>query len=117
MPLGVYESRSPAGTVLNAGARVERLGTDSDAHWVETKQKLQARSDGFDLYGGVTVAGDDRDRLEQLCRYLLRPPIAQERLALLPDGKVLDAKRLRSLEDENRRLRRWSPTSRWTPRC
>ncbi len=72
-----------------AGARVERLGADPDAPWVESSQPLQARCDGFDLHGAVTVAGQDRDRLEQLCRYLLRPPIAQERLALRPDGTVL----------------------------
>jgi len=35
------------------------------------------------------VAGEDRRRLEQLCRYLLRPPIAQDRLALQSDGTVL----------------------------
>jgi hypothetical protein len=50
---------------------------------------LQARCDGCDLHAGVTVAGEDRRRLEQLCRYLLRPPIAQDRLALRPDGTVL----------------------------
>jgi hypothetical protein len=71
-----------------AGARVERLGADPDAPWVESSRALQARCDGFDLHAGVTVAGEDRDRLEQLC-YLLRPPIAQERLALRPDGTVL----------------------------
>jgi len=35
------------------------------------------------------VAGEDRRRLEQLCRYLLRPPIAQDRLTLRPDGTVV----------------------------
>lgn len=72
-----------------AGARVERVGADPDAPWVESARPLQARCDGFDLHAGVTVAGEDRGRLEQLCRYLLRPPIAQERLALRPDGTVL----------------------------
>src|SRR5437773_5373175 len=72
-----------------AGARVARLGADPDAPWVESSQPLQARCDGFDLHGGVTVAGEDWERLEQLCRYLLRPPIAQERLALRLDGTVL----------------------------
>jgi hypothetical protein len=72
-----------------AGARVERLGSNPDAPWIESSRPLQARCDGFDLHGAVAVAGEDRDRLEQLCRYLLRPPIAQERLALLPDGKIL----------------------------
>src|SRR5690606_25101585 len=32
--------------------------------------------------------GRDRQRLERLCRYLARPPLAQERLALHPDGRV-----------------------------
>jgi len=57
-----------------AGARVERLGSNSDAPRVESLRPLQARCDGFDLHGAVAVAGEDRDRLEQLCRYLLRPP-------------------------------------------
>jgi hypothetical protein len=72
-----------------AGARVERLGHDPDAPWIKSSQPLQARCDGFDLHAGVTVAGEDRRRLEQLCRYLLRPPIAQERLTLRPDGTVV----------------------------
>jgi len=72
-----------------AGARVERLGSNPDAPWVESSRPLQARCEGFDLHGAVAVAGEDRDRLEQLCRYLLRPPIAHERLALRPDGKIL----------------------------
>ncbi len=72
-----------------AGAPVERLGGDPDAPWVESARPLQARRDGFDLHAGVTVPGEDRERLEQLCRYLLRPPIAQERLTLRPDGTVL----------------------------
>src|SRR5204863_3094565 len=76
-------------------ARAPRRGTGRAPRcrprcpWVESSQPLQARCDGFDLHGAVTVAGQDRDRLEQLCRYLLRPPIAQERLALRPDGTVL----------------------------
>jgi hypothetical protein len=34
------------------------------------------------------VDPDDRDRLERLCRYGLRPPFAQKRLSVLPDGRV-----------------------------
>jgi hypothetical protein len=72
-----------------AGARIERLGHDPDAPWVESSRPLQARCDSCDLHAGVTVAGEDRRRLEQLCRYLLRPPIAQDRLTLRPDGTVV----------------------------
>jgi hypothetical protein len=48
-----------------------------------------AHLDGFDLHGNVTVAGGDRERLEQLCRYVLRPAVAQDRLRLTEDGRVV----------------------------
>ena len=35
-----------------------------------------------------TLPADRRDRLERLCRYVLRPPLAQERLHLTTDGHV-----------------------------
>lgn len=35
------------------------------------------------------VDGRDRRQLERLCRYLLRPPIAEERLSLRTDGTLL----------------------------
>lgn len=35
------------------------------------------------------VPAADRAPLEQLCRYLLRPPVAQDRLRLTSDGRVL----------------------------
>jgi hypothetical protein len=37
----------------------------------------------------VVAPAGDRGRLERLCRYALRPPIAQERLSLTGDGSVL----------------------------
>lgn len=44
---------------------------------------------GFDLHANVAVPARDRVRLEQLCRYLLRPAVAQDRLQLLADDRVL----------------------------
>jgi len=35
------------------------------------------------------VPAGDRKRLEHLCRYILRPPVAQEALELTPQGKIL----------------------------
>jgi hypothetical protein len=49
----------------------------------------QAHLDGFDLHANAWVPPDDRARLERLCRYLLRPPLAQDRLRLRADGRVL----------------------------
>ncbi|MBI2188899.1 MAG: transposase [Acidobacteria bacterium] len=48
-----------------------------------------ARRNGFDLHAGVVVPPRDRARLERLCRYALRPPIAQERLHLTSEGQVV----------------------------
>jgi hypothetical protein len=47
------------------------------------------RSNGFDLHAGVVVPVRDRARLERLCRYALRPPIAHDRLHLTSDGQVV----------------------------
>ena len=37
----------------------------------------------------MRVATHDRDGLEHLCRYLTRPPIANDRLQELPDGRLV----------------------------
>jgi len=72
-----------------AGARVWRLGHDPDAPWVASTGPRQAHLDGFDLHANLLVPAADRARLEQLCRYLLRPPVAQDRLHLTADGRVV----------------------------
>jgi hypothetical protein len=43
---------------------------------------------GFNVHAGAAIDGRDRLRVERLCRYLGRPPIAQDRLERLADGKV-----------------------------
>ncbi len=72
-----------------AGARVLQIGREPDAPWVVSRGPCQARFEGFDLHANITVAGDDRAAVERLRRYVLRPPVAQERLSLTPDGLVL----------------------------
>jgi hypothetical protein len=72
-----------------AGERVLQLGRVSGAPWVTTTGSRQAHMEGFDLHANVAVAANNRDGLEQLARYVLRPPIAQERLTRTADGRVL----------------------------
>ena len=72
-----------------AGARVWRLGADPDAPWITSSGSGQAHVEGFDLHASVRVPGHDRRRLEHLCRYVLRPPVGQERLRRLSDGRVV----------------------------
>jgi hypothetical protein len=72
-----------------AGARVWRVGDDPDAPWVLSTAPRHAHLAGFDLHANVAVPAADRMRLEQLCRYLLRPAVAQDRLRRLGDGRIV----------------------------
>ncbi|HEY7686870.1 MAG TPA: transposase [Gemmatimonadales bacterium] len=72
-----------------AGARVWRLGDEPEAPWVLSAVPRHAHLAGFDLHANVAVPAADRARLEQLCRYLLRPAVAQDRLRVLADGRVV----------------------------
>ena len=53
---------------------------------------LCANAHGFSLHAGVRCAAGDRQGLEQLCRYITRPAIANERLSLNRAGQVLKLK-------------------------
>jgi hypothetical protein len=44
---------------------------------------------GVSLHANVAVPARDRRRLERLCRYVARPPVATERLSRLEDGRLL----------------------------
>ena len=72
-----------------AGARVRRRG---DARAGATDPSglgpCHARHNGFDLHAGLCAPADQRDRLDRICRYALRPPVAQDRLQRTADGQV-----------------------------
>jgi hypothetical protein len=71
-----------------AGARVRRLGDARDTEAVTSRGRRQAHLEGFDLHANVWVSANDRAGLERLCRYVLRPPLAQARLRRRSDGRV-----------------------------
>ena len=43
---------------------------------------------GFNLHAGVALSALDREGRERLCRYLLRPPVSDDRLSLREDSRV-----------------------------
>lgn len=47
-----------------------------------------AKAGGFSLHAGVAVQPHERKKLEHLCRYVARPAISAQRLALTRDGRV-----------------------------
>jgi hypothetical protein len=64
-----------------AGAEIRRCGDPPDFLVLSSSVlgPCHARANGFDLHAGVVVPGRDRARLERLCRYALRPPVAHDR--------------------------------------
>ena len=53
------------------------------------KQSQCADSNGFSLRAAVRCAADDRKALEQLCRYITRPALANERVQTNAAGQVV----------------------------
>ncbi len=53
------------------------------------RQDLCADIDGFSLHAAVRCAADERKSLEQLCRYITRPALANERVQTNAAGQVV----------------------------
>jgi hypothetical protein len=69
-----------------AGQPVRRLRSAAD---VTTTGRRSAWLEGFSLHADVAVPARRRDQLEKVCRYLLRPPLAVERLTESTGGQLL----------------------------
>ena len=52
------------------------------------RELLCSDIDGFSLHAAVRVEAHERKRLEQLCRYITRPALADERVQLNAAGQV-----------------------------
>jgi Putative transposase len=55
----------------------------------KTTHGLCADAHGFSLHAGVRCGADQRKQLEQLCRYITRPALANERLSRNVRGQVV----------------------------
>ncbi|WP_428425612.1 transposase [Methylibium sp.] len=60
-----------------------------DAHGTEFNQTLCTDINGFSLHAAVPGGTDDRQALEQLCRYITRPALANERVQCNAAGHVV----------------------------
>ena len=47
-----------------------------------------AQARGFSLHAGIDIQPGQRQKLERLCRYVSRPPVAVDRMALTASGQV-----------------------------
>ncbi len=81
-PAGPASKRQPIRIVLGPDDRPVAKGM------------LCATTHGFNLQAATRVAANDKPGRERLCRYILRPPLANDRLHILDDGNVrLDFKK------------------------
>jgi hypothetical protein len=75
-------------TLITASKRQPiRVVLDPDERPV-TKGALCGQTHGFNLQAATRLAANDKDGRERLCRYILRPPLANHRLSILDDGNV-----------------------------
>lgn len=51
--------------------------------------RRSALLDGFSLHAGTHVHANDREGLERLCRYAMRPPLALDRLSAGEEGRLV----------------------------
>jgi hypothetical protein len=70
------------------GCRVLRLGTTGDDANAVITRKRCADVAGFNVHANTCARANERARLEILVKYLARPPIANDRLSELPDGRL-----------------------------
>lgn len=77
-----------AGGLAVSGARAGRPLLRLVDPRLSRPDELVGEVSGFNVHASISVGARDRARLERLCRYLLRPPIALERLEEHPSGKL-----------------------------
>ena len=75
-PAGPAHKRAPVRIVLDPDATPMAKG------------KLCGQHRGFNLHAQTKVAANDKKCRENLCKYILRPPFANDRLKILDDGNV-----------------------------
>jgi hypothetical protein len=83
---------SVRGTVAlgpHRGDRLRRLGHAPEPVEAPAPGGCHARANGFDLHAGLVVPAGQRERLERVCRYTLRPPVAGDRVRVTGDGQVM----------------------------
>ncbi len=67
-------------TLRNPGAMVDEA---------TSSKPFTAARDGFSINAAVGCEARERGKLERVCRYMARPPIAEQRLSVDGDGLVV----------------------------
>ena len=109
-----------------AGRKVLTLAGRGQLRESQRTRERCASHQGFSLHAGVHCAANDRQGIEQLCRYITRPAIANGRLSINREGNVvLKLKPVLSLSKGRRGAtapptscsRRWNSCNGWRRWC
>ncbi len=73
----------------NRGEKTLTLGSESLIRTDTRPKPFTVNRDGFSLNSAVSCQPHQRDRLERLCRYITRPPLALDRLTTQASGQVV----------------------------
>ena len=73
----------------NSGKKTLTLRSDALIRTDTQPKPFTVNRDGFSLNAAVSCLPHQRDRLERLCRYITRPPLALDRLSTQTTGKVV----------------------------
>jgi hypothetical protein len=71
------------------GARLRRPGDAPEAIETPVPDGCDARANGFDRHAGLVIPAGQRERLDRVCRYALRPPGAGDRVRVTGRGQVV----------------------------
>ncbi len=80
--------RGRIATGPNTGKRNRTWGGCGESQEPEPSARRCANVDGFSVHANVSLPAHQRAKLENLCRYMLRPPLAVERLERLASGHL-----------------------------
>lgn len=86
---GVLQLASLGGTVAlgeRAGRKVRRVVMLGGKEFALAPRC--ATFEGYNVHANVALPAHDRKGLERLCRYVLRPPLAVDRIERRPDGRA-----------------------------
>ena len=89
--LAAASLRTRIATGPHTGEPWRRLGDRVDPEEANTDPDASARvpqHGGMSLHAAIAVPARDRRRLERLCRYVARPPLANDRLEERLDGRL-----------------------------
>jgi hypothetical protein len=84
-------SRYRIATGERKGQKIRKLGALTEAFYEEPELKGTrcANLKGFSLHANTSIPEDAPERLEKICSYILRPPIATQRLSQRRDGELV----------------------------